>query len=57
MVGGSLRVLQLLLPLKLVGRHDIAELLLKVALNTKIQIQIPNKMITFNSADYLPWYL
>jgi hypothetical protein len=29
------------------GRHDIAEILLKVALNTKIQIQIqiPNKTI------------
>ena len=25
------------------GRHDIAEILLKVALNTKIQIQIPNQ--------------
>jgi hypothetical protein len=24
------------------GRHDIAEILLKVALNTKIQIQIPS---------------
>jgi hypothetical protein len=35
MVGGSLRVLQLLPPLKLVA-HDIlvAEILLKVALNT-----------------------
>jgi hypothetical protein len=32
MVGGSLRPLP---PLKL-GRHDIAEILLKVALNTKI---------------------
>jgi hypothetical protein len=25
------------------SRHDIAEILLKVALNTKIQIQIPNQ--------------
>jgi hypothetical protein len=25
------------------GRHDIAEILLKVTLNTKIQIQIPHK--------------
>jgi len=33
MVGGSLRVLLLLPPLKLVD-HDIAEILLKVALNT-----------------------
>ena len=33
MVGGSLRVLQLLPPLK-TGRHDIAEILLKVALST-----------------------
>jgi hypothetical protein len=31
MVGGSLRVLQLLPPLK-TGHHDIAEILLKVAL-------------------------
>jgi hypothetical protein len=35
MVGGSLRVLRLLPPLKLVA---IAEILLKVALNTKNQI-------------------
>ena len=35
MVDGSLRVLQLLPPLK-IGRHDLAEKLLKVALNTKI---------------------
>ena len=34
MVGGSLRVLQLLPPLKLVAMIDIAEILLKVALNT-----------------------
>jgi hypothetical protein len=30
MVGGSHRVLRLLPPLKLHGRHDIAEILLKV---------------------------
>jgi hypothetical protein len=35
MVGGSLRVLWLLPPLKLVAITDIAEILLKVALNTK----------------------
>jgi hypothetical protein len=35
MVGGSLRVLRLL-PTQ-TGRHDIAEILLKVALNTKIK--------------------
>jgi hypothetical protein len=35
MVGGSLRVLRLLPPLKLVAMIDIAEILLKVALNTK----------------------
>ena len=29
------------------GRHDIAELLLKVALNTNIQIQIPKQCINF----------
>jgi hypothetical protein len=29
------------------GRHDIAEILLKVALNTKIQIQIQNSVIFF----------
>ena len=34
MVGGSHRVLRLLPPLK-TGRHDIAEILLKVALNTQ----------------------
>jgi hypothetical protein len=38
MVGGSLRVLRLLPPLK-TGRQDIAEILLKVALNTKNQIE------------------
>jgi hypothetical protein len=37
MVSGSLWVLRLLPPLKF-GRHDIAEILLKVALNTKNQI-------------------
>jgi hypothetical protein len=31
------------------GRHDIAEILLKVALNTKIQIQIQNHA-QFNKA-------
>jgi hypothetical protein len=36
MVGGSLRVLRLLPPLKLVA-IDIAEILLKVALSTKNQ--------------------
>jgi hypothetical protein len=38
MVGGSLRVLRLLPPLK-TGRHDLAEILLKVALNTNNQIK------------------
>ena len=37
MVGGSLRVLRPL-PTTKTGRHDIAEILLKVALNTKNQI-------------------
>jgi hypothetical protein len=37
MVGGSLRVLRLLPSLKLVAMHDIAEILLKVALKTKNQ--------------------
>ena len=37
MVGGSLRVLRLLPSLK-TGRHDIAEILLKVALSTKNQL-------------------
>jgi hypothetical protein len=36
MVDGSLRILRLLPPLK-TGHHDIAEILLKVALNTKNQ--------------------
>jgi hypothetical protein len=35
MVGGSLRVLRLLPPLKLVAMHDIAEILLKLALQSK----------------------
>ena len=38
MVGGSLRVLRLS-PLLNTGRHDIAEILLKVALNTINQIK------------------
>jgi len=38
MVGGSLWVLRLLPPLK-TGRHDIAEIFLKVALNTISQIK------------------
>jgi hypothetical protein len=37
MVSGSLRVLRPL-PTTKTGRHDIAEILLKVALNTKNQI-------------------
>jgi hypothetical protein len=32
------------------GRHDIAEILLKVALNTKVQIQI--QIIYLDSVDY-----
>jgi hypothetical protein len=35
MVGGSLRVLRLLPPLRLVAMHDIAEILLKLALQSK----------------------
>ena len=46
MVGGSLRVLRLLPPQKL-GRHEIAEILLKVALNTKNQIK-SNQIITMS---------
>jgi hypothetical protein len=38
MVGGSLQVLRLLPPLK-TGRHDIAEILLKVALKHKKSIK------------------
>jgi hypothetical protein len=38
MVNGSLRVLRLLPPLKLVAMIDIAEILLKVALSTINQI-------------------
>jgi hypothetical protein len=38
MAGGSLRVLRLLPPLKLFAMIDIAEILLKVALNTKNKI-------------------
>ena len=41
MVGGSFRVLWLPPPLKLVAMiSDIAEILLNVALNTKIQIHV-----------------
>jgi hypothetical protein len=36
---------ELLDPTTKTGRHDIAEILLKVALNTKIQIQIQNSWI------------
>jgi len=39
-VGGSLRVLPPASSTTKTGRHDIAEILLRVALNTKIQIQI-----------------
>jgi hypothetical protein len=40
MVGGSLRVLQLLPPLKLVALiYNVAEILLKVALNTNNFLQ------------------
>jgi hypothetical protein len=38
MVGGSLRVLRLLPPLKLVAMNDIAEILQKVVINTINQI-------------------
>jgi hypothetical protein len=40
MVGGSLWVLQLLPSLKQTGRHDIAEILLKVALKHPQKNQI-----------------
>jgi hypothetical protein len=43
MVGGSLRVLRPLPPLKLVAMNDIAEILLKVALNAKNQSNQINK--------------
>jgi hypothetical protein len=39
MVGGSLRVFRLLSPLKLVAMHDIAEILLKVALKKNPSIK------------------
>jgi hypothetical protein len=39
MVGGSLRVLQLLPPLK-TGRHDIADILLKMASTHQKSIKI-----------------
>ena len=38
MIGGSFQVLRLLPPLK-TGRHDIAEILMKVALSTINQIK------------------
>ena len=40
MVGSSLRVLRLLPPLKLHGRHDIAEIFLKVALKHQKSINL-----------------
>jgi hypothetical protein len=45
MVGGSLRALWLLSPLKLVA-NDIAQILLNVALNTKIK---SNQTCDFNN--------
>ena len=39
MVGGSLRVLPASSTTKKTGHHDIAKILLKVALNTKNQIK------------------
>jgi hypothetical protein len=52
MVGGSLRVLRLLPPLKLVAM--IAEILLKVALNTTNQNQIKsNQIIRFLLPPYM----
>jgi len=44
MVGGSLRLLP---PLKLVAMNDIAEILLKVPLNIKNQINQPIKTTLF----------
>ena len=44
MVGGSLRVLPASSTTK-TGRHDIAEILLKVALNTKNQIKSSNQQV------------
>jgi hypothetical protein len=40
LVGSSLRVLRLLPPLKLHGRHDIAEIFLKVALKHQKPINL-----------------
>jgi hypothetical protein len=57
MVGGSLRVLRLLPPLKLVtSHHDLADILLKVALNTKNQNQTI-KLQTFirKRKQYFTW--
>jgi hypothetical protein len=49
MVGGSLRVLRLLPPLKLFAMmYNIAEILLKVALNTENQI---NQSIAWGWVD------
>jgi hypothetical protein len=53
MVGGSLRVLRLLPPQKL-GRHEIAEILLKVALNTKNQIK-SNQIITMSGVNSIQY--
>jgi hypothetical protein len=50
MVDGSLRVLRLIPPLK-TGRHDIAEILLKVALSTINQIKSYKGYILFT------WYI
>ena len=51
MVSGSLRVLRLLPPLK-TGHHDIAKILLKVALNT-INQSINIYIYTVNSFNFV----
>jgi hypothetical protein len=54
MVGGSLRVLRF--STTKTGRHDIAEILLKVALNTINQIK-SNQILIHNTRREIPWFI
>jgi hypothetical protein len=58
-VGGVLRVLQFPPPIKLTlsYRHDIAEILLKVALNIITQLNQPSKDLLKNCILYQRYYV
>jgi hypothetical protein len=55
MVGNSFRVLWLPPPLKLV-RHDIAEILLKVAVNTKNQIKSNHRTTDVHPVHFMVFF-